>query len=212
VFAQAFAKLKRPYPPEALLRPATEGVFVPDLVAAEWLLDTFVYEGTPLHNSDHTHLRMATIGVLWTNVRNIRQMLPVVGTAELTRPKPMQSAWEKARWQYQLRQWFDAEVPNFLITLYAPYVGTCEHATFCAICEHELYHCRLKEVTRRGVPIWGIYGHDVEEHVGVVARYGVGAAAGKTRELVAAAKRKPLIAPAHIAGVCGTEKCLKLAA
>jgi uncharacterized FAD-dependent dehydrogenase len=51
-----------------------------------------------------------------------------------------------------------------------------------------------------------------EEHVRVVELFGVGAAAGKTKELVEAARRGPLVAHAQIVGVCGTHGCGRLAA
>jgi hypothetical protein len=173
-------------------------------------------EGSPLHNPDHAHLLMASVVFIWTSEENERQMNRVVGTAELSRPKPMMGQWEKARYRAQFRGWFPPEehaewrMPDFLITLYAPFAAQADNATFCAVVEHELYHCALKRITDRGVPIWAIRGHDVEEFVGIVARYGVGAAAGKTVELVEASKKRPLIAPAQIDGVCGT--CLRLVA
>ena len=48
-------------------------------------------------------------------------------------------------------------------------------------------------------------GTTAEEHIGVVARYGAGAAAGGVAALVAAANRRPQITPAaRIAEACGT--------
>jgi hypothetical protein len=207
--------LRRPSPPPSLLKPAGEDLFVPAPEVWDWALDVFLAEASPLYNPHHAHLSMASVGFLWTGEENDRQMLPVVGTAELTKPKPMLSKWEKARQRAQLRGWFavddnPAPIPDFLITLYAPYAHRVDNATFCALVEHELYHCALKYITQKGMPVWGIRRHDVEEFVGIVERYGVGAAAGKTAELVEASRRKPLIAPAHIDGVCGT--CLRLAA
>jgi hypothetical protein len=207
--------LKRPFPPLSLTHLGSEDLFVPAPEVADWALDVFLFDGSLLYNPHHAHLQMATIGVLWTNEENDRQMRPVVGTAELTKPKPMMSKWEKSRHRAQLRGWFPNEdepgnIPDFLITLYAPYANRIDNPTFCALVEHELYHCALKHITTKGVPVWGIRGHDVEEFVGIVARYGVGAAAGDTVKLVEAARAKPTIAPAHIEGVCGT--CLRLAA
>ena len=131
-------------------------------------------------------------------------MLPVVGTMRLTTPNPMQDDWAKALQRHQLRSFF-GHIPDFLMTLYAPYMATCDNATFCAVVEHELLHARLKFITRKGKPIWGIIGHDVEEHVNIVERYGVGAAAGRTRDLVLAAKKRPLIAAAQLDWACGNQ-------
>lgn len=202
-------KLQRPYPPESLLEIETDEAFVPAPEVVSWFQESFIIDTAPLKNPDHENLIMASIGVLWTNVACKRQMLPVVGMMELCRPNPMLNDWGKAAYYEQLKGWFGV-VPDFKMTLYAPYLATVDHFTFCAVVEHELYHARLKEITRKGKPIWGIHGHDVEEFVGVVRRYGTGAAAGKTMEFVEAANSKPLVGRAQVEGVCGT--CLKLAA
>lgn len=204
------AKLKRPYPPPSLLDPGAVDDFIPAPDVAEWAQDVFVDPASKLFNPDHSHLALASLGVLWTNVANERKQRPVVGQAELTKPKPMQGRWEKAARQVQLRNWFGDPLPEFLITLYAPYAAECDNAAWCALVEHEMYHCRLLGFTSKGIPMWTLVGHDVEEHVGIVARYGPGAAAGQTLALVEAARRKPLIARARIDGVCGN--CLRLAA
>jgi hypothetical protein len=205
----ALSKLKRPRPPRALLESFEGETFLPAPEVRDWFTWAFLSEGAPLHNPDHDDLLMADIGVVWTDVKCVRQMIQVVGMMELARPSPMDNQWKKARYNHQLKSWF-GNVPDFLMTLYAPHLSEVDNATFCAIVEHELYHARLRFITRQGKPVWAIYGHDVEEHVGIVARYGAGAAAGKTVELVAAAKKKPLVAPAQVSMACGT--CLRLAA
>ncbi|MGH9884850.1 MAG: putative metallopeptidase [bacterium] len=78
--------------------------------------------------------------------------------------------------------------------------------------EHELYHCaqeqdvygapRFSRAT--GEPIFGIRGHDSEEFVGVVRRYGVGSVSEGTRRLVEAARNAPEIPGLSIAKACGT--------
>ena len=60
----------------------------------------------------------------------------------------------------------------------------------------------MPKFTQDGRPSFAIRGHDVEEFVGVVARYG--ATAAGVSEMVEAASRGPTIALADIAGVCGT--------
>lgn len=50
------------------------------------------------------------------------------------------------------------------------------------------------------MPKLGIRGHDVEEFVGIVRRYG----AGDTAKFVAAAQRAPEVGHADIARACGT--------
>lgn len=209
----ALSKLKRPRPPRKLLDVSAGDLFVPAEEVAIWGEEVFYAEGAPFaqYVPELASLQMADIGVLWTNVRCVRQARPVVGRIELVRPNPMHSDWAKAEYYAQIKGWFD-RVPDYKMTLYAPFMAEADNATFCAVVLHELLHAWLKLITKKGKPIWGIQGHDVEEHVRVVELFGVGAAAGKTRELVEVAKRKPLIAPAQIDGVCGTKGCFKIAA
>lgn len=204
--AKAALKLKRPSPPPRLLGVGFEVVPAPDLSA--WLFATFVNDGAPLLNEDHEHLREAAVGCLWTNVDNRRQMRTVLGTAEIFAPKG--NAWQKARQEQQVRAWFGGE-PDFIITVFAPYAAEADDASFAALIEHELYHCSQAEdeygsprFRRDGSPVFGIRGHDCEEFVGVVRRYGVGASASGVGHLVAAAKMKPLLSGARIQQACGT--------
>jgi hypothetical protein len=208
----ALSKLKRPYPPAGLFNVEDPGqaVFIPAPEVRDWLDQCFVVDGGPLQNPDHAHLQSANLQVLWTSLSIDRQMMPVVGQAEIPKPHPALGKWQKARQEFQLLEWYGV-IPDFLITLDANYVAECDHLAFCALIEHELYHCALKGYTLKGKPMWAIKGHDVEEHVGVVARYGAGAAAGATSRLVEAAKRKPLIGRAQVEGVCGTKGCLRIA-
>jgi hypothetical protein len=155
----------------------------------------------------------ADIGILWTNCDNSRNMRVVLGQAELMPPMAM-GKWPRARAVQQIEEWFGA-VPDFLITLSAPAAAGMDDASFCALVEHELYHCAQAEdqygmpkFKQDGSPSFCIKGHDVEEFVGVVARYG--AAATGVTAMVEAAQRAPLVAAASIAGVCGT--CLRLVA
>lgn len=200
----------RPAPPEKIFEPIGAPAFLPAPELTEWAQRTFIAEGAPLLNEDHAHLRFADVGFLWAGVPNSRQMRTVVGTAELGQPRATMGKWPKARAEQQLLQWF-GDVPDFLITLDARYAEHCDDASFCALVEHELYHCGQErdafgapKFTQEGRPKYAMLGHDVEEFVGVVRRYGVGAAAGQTFELVEAAKRGPEVARADIAGVCGT--------
>lgn len=98
----------------------------------------------------------------------------------------------------------------------SPYLAVCSEVEACALIDHEFYHAaqavddfgapRFNRMT--GEPIWRITGHDVEEHIGIVRRYGAYSAA--LRQLVAAANRGPAIAAVDIAHACGT--CLRKAA
>lgn len=142
---------------------------------------------------------------------NVRQMKTVAATAEIPRPPQGVSAWAKARWAQQIREWFKI-IPDFLLTFSAPiWIDVDCDWTRCAIAEHELLHCAQavdgfgvpRFSSKDGKPVWALKGHDAEEHVDIVARYGVGAAAGGVRELVEAASRPPLIGQAQISIACG---------
>ncbi|MBY4751876.1 putative metallopeptidase [Burkholderia dolosa] len=199
----------RPFPPPELfdgshwfryLMPA-DGV-------NDWVHHTFLRDGAPLHNEDHAHLAYADIAYLWAAVENVRQMRRVVGQCEEVTIRA--GGWQRARQEQQLCEWF-GRVPAFLITLDAHYARECSDLEWCALVEHELYHIgqRTDEFgapafTKDGMPKLGIRGHDVEEFVGIVRRYGVGGGAGDTAKLVDAARRAPEVGNADIARACGT--------
>lgn len=205
---------KRPMPPDELFgetrwfRP-----IAPANGVAEWVQKSFLEEGAPLFNAEHEHLFFADIGYLWAAVENTRQMRRVVGQCEEVMIRA--GGWQKARTEQQFYEWF-GRVPKFLITLDANYARECGDLEWCALVEHELYHVGQRQefgepaFTRDGLPKLGIRAHDVEEFVGIVRRYGIGAAAGDTAKLVEAAKRAPEIGHLNIAHACGT--CLLRAA
>lgn len=201
----------RPSPPQDLdlhgeFRPA------PELIA--WAQATFIEPGGVLENPDHAHLISAHLGALWTNVPNGRHMRVIAATCELGKPM-VNGRWQKARAEQQIRQWFGSE-PDFILTFYAEYASACTDAEFCAVVEHELLHAGQEQdefgapkFRKSGAPAYAIKGHDVEEFVGIVRRYGPGAAAGDTLAFVEAAKAGPTIAPVQITRACGA--CLKAA-
>jgi hypothetical protein len=109
-----------------------------------------------------------------------------------------------------MREWF-GRVPKYLITLDASYCAQCSDTDFCALVEHEMFHIGHKRdafgapaFTQEGGPKLFIRGHDVEEFVGVVQRYGVGPEDGAVAALVRAANQPPQVHRANIAGACGT--------
>lgn len=192
-----------------MLDPIAPPAFVPAPDLAEWVTNTFLDDGARLQNEEHLHLLAADIGFLWTNVPNGRQGRVVLGQAELGTPQGASGgAWGRARALIQRREWF-GDVPDFIITLDAGYGTSSSPAEFCALVEHELYHCAqakdpfgMPRFHRDGSPVFTMRGHDVEEFVGVVRRYGADAA--HVRELVDAANRPPEVDGARIAQACGT--------
>lgn len=192
----------RPAPPGNLgvrMAPA------PELLA--WVARTFLDEESPLFNPEHIHLKEAEMGFLWSGTTMARKGRQVVGLAEM--PSFNCHKWQRARQEQQIFDWFGAW-PDFIITVDADFALTCNDATFCALLEHELYHCGQAQefgapvFKRDGTPKLTMRGHDVEEFVGVVERYGVAAAAGGVADLVKAAQKPPSIARVNIAHACGT--------
>lgn len=200
------ARLNRPRPPDGLF--SIDGLrFVPAPGLVEWLFRTFIETDAPLFNEDHQHLQSATIGALWTSVENARHGRRIVGMCETGKPAGSMGRWGKARAEQQITEWFDG-IPDFILTFDASYAATCSDETFCALVEHELYHAGqepdefgLPRFKKDGMPAFAIKGHDVEEFLGVVRRYGADAA-GVTA-LIDAAKSGPLIAAADIGFACG---------
>lgn len=194
--------IARPLPPEGYgFRPAPE--------VLEWIKAVFLSPEGPLHNPEHIHLNDAHIGVLWAGVTNVRNGRQVLGQAEI--PRPQGNRWVKARQEQQLEEWFGG-IPDFLITLDAGYCADCSDIEFAALVEHEMLHCAqqrneygIPKFNRdTGLPMFTIRGHDVEEFVSIVRRYGIGPADGQLAQLVEAAKSKPEVSGINIARACGT--------
>lgn len=199
----------RPFPPEITLEPYV-GIdyFIPAPEIDLWIRRTFLDDDSELFNEDHIHLKEAHIGFLWTNVPHSSKMRGVAGTAEF--PFFRGNAWQKHRQIMQMQEWF-GETPDFVITLDAAYCNDASDESFCALVEHELYHCAQKKDPETGEPLFnvltekpafGMREHDVTEFVGVVDRYGIGVVANG-REFLEAANSEPKIAAADIARLCG---------
>lgn len=200
--------IARPRPPESMIGPQGKA-FVPADGMAEWVEVTLFSDSSPIANPEHEHLAEAHIGYLWSAVENTRKGKRVVGQCETGSPQGAMGKWAKARAEQQITEWFGA-VPDFIITLDAEFCAQCGDAEFMALIEHELYHAAqdvdtfgMPKFSREtGRPIFTIRGHDVEQFVGVVRRYGADAAG--VRAMVDAANRTPEVARAHIEHACGT--------
>lgn len=202
----------RPLPPARILDidATSDGIFVPAPEVEHWIRDAFLDPAGPLYFEGHEHLRAATLGVLWTTAENIKSGRRIVGQAEMPE-RGGGGAWSKARAAQQRRTWFGQD-PTFLITLDAFYCDGADDAQFAALVDHELCHCAPKLDDfgspkfnqQTGEPMFTIRGHDVEEFVSVVSRFGIEAAGEAATDLVIAAARRPEIAPARLAQACGT--------
>lgn len=174
-----------------------------------WLRLNIIGEG-PLYNPDHDHLMMANIGFLWTNCVNKRSGVQVIGQCEIPQYRNISNRWQRDRLHYQLIQWF-GEIPDFVITLDAVTSLIFDDASWCALVEHELYHT-AQALDKNGEPAFNEEGkpkfktrpHDVEEHVGVVERYGITSASRGVQRLYDAIAKGPQISAAKIAAACGT--------
>lgn len=203
----------RPTPPPEFADILTAR-YTPAPEVLRWARTEILAEGGQLHNPDHAHLEYADVQFLWAPEGFNKAGRTVIGQAEEVTFRC--GPWQKGRQQQQMADWFGM-VPDYLITLDASYCLTCSDPEFCALVEHELYHL-AQELDEFGSPAFNKYGlpklmikgHDVEEFVGVVRRYGVGHPDGTLAKLVAAANKAPEVAKINIARACGT--CLLKAA
>jgi len=203
----ASAKQQRPRPP---LHPDGRGGFYPAPELLVWVDQSILARGGALHNPDHAHLVDADLAFMWAPSAFEKAGRMVLGQAEQVMFRA--GGWQKARQEQQMVEWF-GRVPAFLITLAADYCATCTDAEFCALVEHELYHVGQSKdpygapaFDKLGRPKLRIVGHDVEEFIGVVARYGP---TSDVQRLVQAAGTGPAVPRLHIARACGC--CLKVA-
>lgn len=195
----------RPMPPDGLVGE----MIAPAEGMREWVMGTFIREGASLRNPDHAHLLDAPIEFLWAGKSFTKQSRVVIGQAEELTFRV--SGWQRWRQEQQIAQWFGWPQPAFLVTLAADYCREASDTEFCALVEHELYHVAHKadefgapRFTEEGRPKLGIRGHDVEEFVGVVERYGMGRSDGPLARLVAAANKHPAVRHSDVAHACGT--------
>ncbi len=199
--------VKRPYPPNNFVDELSPYIrLTPANDVGEWLQLHLLSKGSDLFNPDHAHLNDADIGFMWASSAFSKRGRTVLGQAEEVMLRA--GGWQKARMEQQMYEWF-GRVPKFIITLAADYCSQCSDLAFCALVEHELYHIAQatdeygapKFHRETGQPVLTLRGHDVEEFVGVVRRYGAG---DEVQALVDAAGKTPEVAHLNIARACGT--------
>lgn len=197
----------RPMPPAEVLELDPWGRFVPAPDMWEWVSQNILSNSGAVHNPDHSHLSDAHVAFLWSSAPCSSKGRQVLGMAEI--PAFRCNQWQRARQEQQLREWF-GNVPDFVITLDAFYCSQASDIEFLALIEHELYHCaqatdefgspRFNKDS--GLPVFTMRGHDVEEFVGVVRRYGV--TSPELQAMVEAANNMPEVSRLNIARACGT--------
>ena len=198
------AGVDRPPPPPT---PAHGTVFLPDQDGlGEWARATFINDDAPLLNSDHAHLRQAIIGWLWAYEPSEHRGKRLAGECRM--PRPAGARWSQMMGEQQLRELFGG-VPDFIITIDAELARMAEADQFCALVEHECYHAAQEtdafgapRFNRDGRPIFTMRGHDVEQFLGVVERYG--AAAAGVSDMVMAASLGSSLQRREIELACAT--------
>jgi len=204
----------RPFPQPDFIDQAEEEEAIrlipaPDL--KKWVIANFLTLGGPLHNPDHDHIaeliheNEGFLAFAWASQACTVKKQMVSGQCE----KVMFNVggWRKARQEQQMRDWF-GYVPVYLITIDASF---CEQATdrdFCALIEHELYHIGVERAEdgeplysdMTGLPKHYLAGHDVEEFIGVVKRWGP---SESVKRLVEVAKNPPFVTARDISKCCG---------
>lgn len=194
--------LLRPHPPVDLT------IIVPAVGMGDWVQREILAADGRIHNGDHAHLLDADLEFLWAPQGFTKQMRTVIGQAEEVAIRA--GGWQKMRQEQQMVAWF-GRVPKYLITFDAAYCASCSDDEFCMLVEHELYHLAHKKdawgapaFTQEGLPKIALRGHDVEEFIGVVRRYGIGSQDGNLAQMIRAAAKAPEVAPIRIAQACGT--------
>lgn len=202
---------RRPQPPVAL---GPDYGFMPAPEVLTWIREQVIDADGAIHNPDHRHLDGADLAVLWADGGFTSKMRTVIGTAEEVAFRC--NAWQRGRQEQQFQEWF-GRIPSYLITLDGRYSRECSDAEWCALVEHEMSHIAqardefgAPKFTKDGRPKLTIQGHDVEEFIGVVRRYGIGNPEGNLARLIAAGRNAPEVSRVALAGACGT--CLLKAA
>ncbi len=201
--------MNRPSPSAVLLKlsdPLGLGIRVtPAPEVWDWVQAAILADTGSIHNEDHAHLIDADVVVMWASSSFEKQGRFVLGQAEQVAFRA--GGWQKARMEQQMFDWF-GRVPEFIITLAADYCSQCSDAEFCALVEHELYHIAqatdqygAPKFTQEGAPKLKLRGHDVEEFVGVVRRYG---ASEEVQAMVDAANSPAEVGNINISRACGT--------
>jgi len=204
----------RPFPQPDFIDQAEEEEAIrlipaPDL--KKWVVANFLTLGGPLHNPDHDHIAELLhdneqfLDFAWASSAYTRAKRMVLGQCE--KVMFQQGGWKKARQEQQMRDWFGF-VPTYLITIDATFCDKANDSEFCALLEHELYHIGVERdgdgeiiySDHTGLPKHYLAGHDVEEFIGVVKRWG---ANDNVKRLIEVAKNPPFVSDLDISKCCG---------
>ena len=204
----------RPFPPTDFIDQIDEEEAIRIVPASDlknWVVANFLTLGGPLHNPDHDHIaemlhdNEGFLASAWASTAYTRTKRMVLGQCE--KVMFQQGGWKKARQEQQMRDWFGF-VPIYLITIDASFCEKANDNEFCALFEHELYHIGVERDSdgeiiysdHTGLPKHYLAGHDVEEFIGVVKRWG---ANDSVKRLVEVAKNPPFVSDLDISKCCG---------
>lgn len=204
----------RPFPLTDFIDQADEEEAIRIVPASDlknWVVANFLTLGGPLHNPDHDHIAEMLhdneefLAFAWASTAYTRAKRMVLGQCE--KVMFQQGGWKKARQEQQMRDWFGF-VPIYLITIDASFCEKANDNEFCALFEHELYHIGVERDSdgeiiysdHTGLPKHYLAGHDVEEFIGVVKRWG---ANDSVKRLVEIAKNPPFVSDLDISKCCG---------
>lgn len=202
-----FSRSQRPHPGEHFLAEFNSyNRLIPADGVYDWVHQNIIAETGVIHNPDHIHLDGADIAFMWAQHGFTKKGRTVLGQAEEVMFRA--GGWQKSRMEQQMNEWFGHQ-PDYIITLAADYCSQCSDLDFCALIEHELYHIAQetdefgapKFYKESGLPKLCLRGHDVEEFVGVVRRYG---ASADVQVMVDAANKPAEVAHLNVARACGT--------
>lgn len=186
----------RPFPPQFMRtygRELVRALDVESLVALGFTRTDGVF-----FDPEHEHLTTATIGVIWSNARHMVKGEEKAGMMELLPdPDSEPRTWTEARKHDWLASVYGRPWPRFQMTLSGVWSWVYDDRSFLALVDHELCHAAvardeggaMKHRPGSSEPIWKTRGHDVEQFVGTVRRWGAPAAGAA--ELVAAAAAPP---------------------
>jgi len=202
------ANLQRPQPPAELFN-VKSPPFMPAPELEAWMRKTFLDEESPLWNPEHSHLKRAKLGVLWSGVP-----LSVRGAraaAFASFPDGMGSKFDRQLREMQMSAFF-GKMPDFLLVFDARIAVESSDRTFCRRANHELTHCGHKK-DKFGVPLYNkkpfrpkfyLRPHDREVFDSDIRLFGARAALGDAVDVILRAERMPEFSDDEIAMMCGT--------
>ena len=189
------------------------GLIMPSSSLGQWAWATFIDPSGELTNDEHYHLADATLLFYWSATPMNKGGKKVIGQTAL--PQCQGNAWTRALYERLIDQDSKHCVglgawPDFIITI-DTYAANLTDRRFCALIEHELYHCAQaidafgnpKIDMETGKPKYMLRAHDVEVFIGEVRRYGIQGGDGALSVLANAILEGGTVEQSEIDLACG---------